>query len=162
MRFTKEYDALTIENKFGCKATRTPFEDAFLVSGSLGEPNAGWTVQSLASMAIARICAEKLQNGKFLDCCAARGGKSVYVKQLCPDSDVVSCDVHPHRVELIKSYASRMNAVVDARLLDMTVLIPNSSGISTRFYATLRAAVSELLTAVRISNCFARAKIFRN
>ncbi len=121
VRFTKEYDTLTIENKFGCKATRTPFEDAFLVSGSLGEPNADWTVQSLASMAIARICAEKLQNGKFLDCCAAPGGKSVYVKQLCPDSDVVSCDVHPHRVELIKSYASRMNAVVDARLLDMTV-----------------------------------------
>lgn len=121
VRFVSERDKLSVERKFGCKAEITPFNDAFYITGKLSSNSSEYTTQSLSSMAIARICAEKLNFGRFLDCCSAPGGKSVYVKQLCPDADVVSCDVHPHRVELVKSYAARMKADLTAECMDMTV-----------------------------------------
>lgn len=121
VRFIKETTEHTIETKYGFKAQTTPFKDAFYISGALN-PNSGeYTAQSLSSMAVARICAQKLNNGRFLDCCSAPGGKAVYVKQLCPDSQVYACDIHLHRVELIKSYAKRMNVEIDARQADMSV-----------------------------------------
>lgn len=65
-----------------------------------------FTVQSLGSMAICH--ATKVKNGDYiLDVCAAPGGKSVYLRQLA-DISLISCDIHPHRLELINSYKSRM------------------------------------------------------
>lgn len=121
IRFVCERDKLTVEQKYGCKAQITPFDDAFYITGALAGDSSDYTTQSLSSMCIARICAEKLANGRFLDCCSAPGGKAVYVKQLCPDAEVVACDVHPHRVELINAYASRMNVQLSMHCLDMTI-----------------------------------------
>ena len=121
VRFTADVDTTIINEKYGVQAQSTPFNDAFYISGALKQEGRDFTAQSLSSMCIARICAEKLKFGKFLDCCAAPGGKSVYVKQLCPNSDVTSCDVHPHRVELINAYANRMQVELTTRCLDMSV-----------------------------------------
>ncbi len=120
VRFVNGVDKLTVADKYGVEAQITPFDDAFYISGALKQDNGDYTMQSLSSMCIARICAEKLQNGKFLDCCAAPGGKSVYVKQLCPQASVTSCDVHSHRVELINAYAERMKVSLTAECRDMT------------------------------------------
>ena len=46
----------------------------------------------------------------ILDLCSAPGGKAVYCSELAPAAAVTACDVHPHRVRLIKSYAERMHA----------------------------------------------------
>lgn len=121
VRFVNAADKQTVEQKYGLKAQITPFDDAFYVTGALKNDVSDYTTQSLSSMCIARICAEKLGSGRFLDCCAAPGGKSVYVKQLCPTSSVTSCDVHPHRVGLIDAYARRMNVQLTARCMDMTM-----------------------------------------
>jgi 16S rRNA (cytosine967-C5)-methyltransferase len=59
-------------------------------------------------------------SGKILDVCAAPGGKSVYLSEL-GDYDITACDVHPHRVKLIDSYARTMGAKIKTVTNDATV-----------------------------------------
>ena len=121
VRFAQKTDADTVSQKYGVAAEPTVFDDAFYVKGALPVDSGEYTAQSLSSMAIARICASLLKDGdSFLDCCSAPGGKSVYVKQLQPNVNVTSCDVHPHRVELINSYATRMGVMLNTLCQDMT------------------------------------------
>ena len=101
------------------EAQPTCFADAFRLHGKLPQQNDTFTVQSLSSMAISRAVANGLE-GAFLDCCSAPGGKAVYVKQLVPNAKVVACDLHPHRVELINSYAQRMKVQIETHCYDMT------------------------------------------
>lgn len=124
LRFADAVDISVVREKYGLQAQTTPFSDAFYIAGAVKPDRKEYTVQSLSSMCVARICADKLGSGKFLDCCSAPGGKAVYVKQLCPFSRVVACDVHPHRVELIKAYANRMGADLNTECRDMTVAVP--------------------------------------
>ncbi len=116
----KNCDKLYLENHFKI-VENTSFDDAFFVSGGVIEQNDCYTAQSLSSMAVARICANEIGRN-FLDCCAAPGGKSVYVAQLCPQTKVVSCDIYEHRVNLIDLYAKRMGVKVESHCLDMSVL----------------------------------------
>ncbi len=59
-------------------------------------------VQGLPSIVTCNVLgAEK---GKVLDTCAAPGGKAVYLASN-PDVVVYACDIHPHRVDLIRKYA---------------------------------------------------------
>ena len=125
VRFADTSNADTVSKKYGVAAERTVFDDAFFVKGALPSDSGDYTVQSLSSMAIARICANLLKDGdSFADCCSAPGGKSVYVKQLKPSVNVTSCDIHPHRVGLVESYASRMGVQLDAQCHDMTQYLP--------------------------------------
>ncbi|MCM1042941.1 MAG: 16S rRNA (cytosine(967)-C(5))-methyltransferase RsmB [Corallococcus sp.] len=108
------------ENKLrycGANYTKTILPDAFKIKGKLPIDQQLYTNQSLSSMLVARalnVC------GSVLDCCAAPGGKSVYIKQLGA-SAVTACDIHIHRVKLIESYARRMNVDVNAICCDSTV-----------------------------------------
>lgn len=66
---------------------------------------------------------------EVLDLCSAPGGKAVYASELAPAATVTACDVHPHRVELIKKYAARMGADnVRPVLSDATVFEPRFEG----------------------------------
>lgn len=64
-----------------------------------------YTFQSVGSVAIANAV-EPCKD--FLDACAAPGGKSVLLSKKC--ESVTACDLHEHRVELIKAYSERMGA----------------------------------------------------
>lgn len=67
------------------------------------------------------LVAESMEVGKrdtVLDVCAAPGGKSVYMAQ--KGGSVTACDVHDHRVELIRSYAERMKTPVTVYKQDGT------------------------------------------
>ena len=79
------------------------------------------TIQSKTSMFTARIV--KAGNDEnILDLCAAPGGKSVYMSQLS-NCRITACDIHPHRLDLIKSYINRMGAKnIDVVLNDATIL----------------------------------------
>lgn len=88
-----------------------------------------FTPQSLSSMvAVERyLAAYGRTDGAVLDVCAAPGGKSVYLSERGA-FDITACDVHPHRVKLIESYAARMGAPVRAVRNDGTVGHPDWQG----------------------------------
>ena len=79
------------------------------------------TSQSKTSMLTCEALAPE-DGDKILDLCAAPGGKSIYLAELAND-EVTSCDIHPHRIELIESYKNRMGVEnVKTVLNDATIL----------------------------------------
>lgn len=57
------------------------------------------------------LCVKALEveaGQKVLDLCAAPGGKSAYVAEQAEGVQVVSSDIHPHRLELIRQNIQRM------------------------------------------------------
>lgn len=78
-----------------------------------------YIVQGLPSIITCNVLGA--ENGLLLDTCAAPGGKSVY---LASNSNikVTSCDIHNHRVELIKKYAKSSGVKLDAVVQDATKL----------------------------------------
>ncbi len=84
----------------------SPFERLYFFPNFTRDANffAGeYTFQSVGSVAICNVV-EPCEN--LLDACAAPGGKSVLLSEKC--KQVTACELHPHRVELINAYASRM------------------------------------------------------
>ena len=70
--------------------------------------NGSVAVQDGASqLAVASLRIEK--GMRVLDLCSAPGGKAAYIAQLLENSgEVISCDIHPHKLELIKSNLERL------------------------------------------------------
>ena len=67
------------------------------------------SMQDEASMMVARIMNPKA-NDKVLDMCSAPGSKACQMAELMHDEGVVvCCDIHPHRVELIRAGAKRLH-----------------------------------------------------
>ena len=65
-------------------------------------------VQDAAARLVATI-AQPREGDKVLDMCAAPGGKSFAVAIDMKDSgQIVSCDIHPHKLKLIESGAARL------------------------------------------------------
>ena len=87
---------------------KTPFQNVFFVKKFSMDEDFGdgsYTVQSIGSIAVCDVVEPCLQ---LLDACAAPGGKSVYLSEKC--QNVTAFELHPHRLDLIKSYAQRMGA----------------------------------------------------
>ena len=85
---------------------KTPFENLYIFKNFTRDENflkGAYTFQSVGSVA---ICSAIYPCENLLDACAAPGGKSVLLSSKC--KNIVSCELHSHRVELIKSYAQRM------------------------------------------------------
>ena len=76
------------------------------------------TYQALSSSYAVKALGD-VKGKMMLDVCAAPGGKSVYAAEL--GAKVTSCDIHPHRVELIKKYAKRMGVTLNAIVADATI-----------------------------------------
>ncbi len=100
---------------------KTPFDKLFAVKNFVRNEDFDkgiYTFQSLGSYAICDVL-EPCKN--LLDCCSAPGGKSVNLSYKC--DNVHSWDVHPHRIELVKSYLSRMNVLnVETKVWDSKVI----------------------------------------
>lgn len=105
---------------------KTPFENVYLVENFVrddGYDKGLYTYQALGSIA---ICDGVSPVQNLLDCCSAPGGKSVRLSYSC--ESVTSTELHPHRVELVKSYASRMGRNnITALCLDASVFNPDFS-----------------------------------
>lgn len=93
-------------NGLGVEFSKTPFDNVYNVKNFVrnSDYDSGvYTYQALGSVAICDVV-DPCEN--LLDCCSAPGGKSVRLSYKC--ASVTSWDIHEHRVELIKQYASRM------------------------------------------------------
>ena len=104
---------------------KTPFDNCFFVKGFKRDEdfdNGVYTFQSIGSVAICDVVG---RGGNLLDACAAPGGKSV---NLADKFDkITACDVHEHRVNLIKEYAGRMGKTnITAINKDSSVFDENS------------------------------------
>lgn len=100
----------------------TPFSNVYLAKNFVRNADYDegvYTYQALGSVA---ICEEVEPCEKLLDCCAAPGGKSIRLSYKC--NEIVSFDIHSHRVELIEDYKKRMKRDnvncfnVDAKIYD--------------------------------------------
>ena len=86
-------------------------------------------VQDISS----QICADSLsaQPGDFvIDMCAAPGGKSFTIAENMQNKgEVISCDLHDHRVKLIANGAARLGLdIISANALDATQNCENFNG----------------------------------
>ncbi len=62
-----------------------------------------------AAARLSVLCAGIPENAQVLDCCAAPGGKSFAAAiAMNGTGSIFSCDVHPHKTELIQNGASRL------------------------------------------------------
>lgn len=97
------------------------FDDCFYISGEPKYLESGiCSVQSEASMVAVK--ALSVQKGDtVLDCCAAPGGKTVYIASLIKEGSVLAFDKHSHRVDLIKNNALRCgyDKIIKAQVYDM-------------------------------------------
>ena len=68
------------------------------------------------------LCADIKSGQKVLDCCAAPGGKSFAAAiAMAGQGSITSCDVHPHKTQLISKGAQRLGLnTVTAQLQDAT------------------------------------------
>ena len=78
------------------------------------------------------LCAQLPQREDFylLDCCAAPGGKS-FASAIAMEGSgsITSCDVHPHKAELIASGAKRLGIeILSARCQDATEFVADWEG----------------------------------
>lgn len=106
---------------------KTPFEGVCLFEHFARDAAffAGdYTFQSVGSVAVCDVVAPC---DRLLDACAAPGGKSVLLAQKC--ARVTACELHEHRVALIRSYCERMGADnVTALQKDSAVFDPAFEG----------------------------------
>ena len=67
-----------------------------------------WTVQDESAMLVAHVMSP--QKGEhILDMCSAPGGKSMHMATLMKnEGEIIACDVHAHKLELIEKNAKRL------------------------------------------------------
>ncbi len=100
-------------------------EDCFEVSGTgdleslTAFAEGRFMVQDAAARLVA-VVAAPAQDAKVLDVCAAPGGKSFALAiDMHDQGQIVSCDIHPHKLKLIESGAARLGITsVRAALAD--------------------------------------------
>ncbi|MBO5105401.1 MAG: 16S rRNA (cytosine(967)-C(5))-methyltransferase RsmB [Clostridia bacterium] len=115
-----------LEN-IGATINSTDFDDFYAVQGIKNVEklksykNGLFFVQDYSSR-FAVACLSAKSNERVLDCCAAPGGKTFSIAMDMQNSgEVVSFDIHSHRVELIKKGADRLGLdIVKASVNDAT------------------------------------------
>lgn len=71
-----------------------------------------WTVQDESAMLVAHVVAPQ-KGEKVLDMCSAPGGKSVHMAALMENKgEIIACDIHPHKLELIEKNAKRLGVTI--------------------------------------------------
>lgn len=112
------------------KSTATPYTYTYTGGGSVENTSyfkkGHIAVQDSASQ-IAVMALDVKEGMSVLDLCSAPGGKSAFIGQLLNNTGkLISCDIHEHKIELIKNNLSRLgvtNACVS--LNDATVFNEN-------------------------------------
>ncbi|HPG92537.1 MAG TPA: 16S rRNA (cytosine(967)-C(5))-methyltransferase RsmB [Clostridia bacterium] len=119
----KDFCELLDNQKINYK--KSIFDDALFVEGMPKINKKFFTPMSVGSMAVVKAL-DAQGECDVLDVCAAPGGKSVFMAQSDKSATVTACDIYPHRVELIKSYAKRMGVKnIEAVICDSAEFNPD-------------------------------------
>lgn len=126
----------------GLEAVPHPWlPDCLLLSGGGIEQSAAFGdglffVQDPAAK-LAVLALDPLPGERILDCCAAPGGKSFASAIRMHDrGSVSSCDIHPHKMQLLETGAARLGiTIVSAELRDASVTDPEWTGAFDRILA---------------------------
>ena len=109
------------------KNTATPYTYTYTGGGSVENTpyfkEGHIAVQDGASQ-IAVMALDVREGMSVLDLCSAPGGKSAFIGQLLNNTgELISCDIHEHKMELIKSNLSRLGVTIATVMQnDATVL----------------------------------------
>lgn len=112
---TTTIELVELLNKQGVTAEKHPWMGDCLILSSLGNlerleafREGLFYVQDPASR-LSVLCAQLQKGWKVLDCCAAPGGKSFAASVAMEGTgSIVSCDIYPHKAELITKGAQRL------------------------------------------------------
>lgn len=76
---------------------------------------------------------------RVLDCCAAPGGKS-FAAAMAMDNrgEIFSCDIHPHKIEIIKKGAARLGIQI------MTAQVQNAQELRPDWCETMDAVIADV------------------
>ncbi len=79
-----------------------------------------------AAARLSVLCAQLTPGQRVLDCCAAPGGKSFAAMiAMQGQGSVISCDIHPHKIELLQKGAARLGFEnITATEQDATAFVP--------------------------------------
>ena len=101
------------------------YEKGGAFNGSALQKEGYFSVQDVASqMAVEAL--EPKEGMMVLDLCAAPGGKSEYIAELMGNKGkVISCDLYPHKTELIEKSAKRLGVeIIETRVNDAEKFVP--------------------------------------
>ncbi len=104
-------------------------KDCLILSGTgnleqLDTFNEGLFYVQDAAAKLSVLCAQIPGGARVLDCCAAPGGKT-FAAAICGAGEILSCDVHEHKIALIRKGAQRLNlANVTAKVQDASSFVP--------------------------------------
>lgn len=115
---------------------KTPFEGVYIFPNFVRDEDffsGNYTFQSVGSVAISAAISPC---ERLLDACAAPGGKSVALSEKC--KEVVSCELHEHRTQLIREYAERMGAD------NITAVTCDSSVFNPQFESAFDAVLCDV------------------
>lgn len=74
--------------------------------------NGDFSVQSLSSQLAVQVLDPK-PGERVLDCCSAPGGKTAYIGELMQNKgELVACELHPHRCELVRKNLKRCGVTI--------------------------------------------------
>ena len=110
----------------GVQATPHPWLADCLLLGGTGDPSrlpvfqAGELYIQDPAAHLAALALDAAPGARVLDCCAAPGGKSFAAAiAMRGEGEVLSCDIHPHKLKLIEAGAKRLGLrCVRTRLQD--------------------------------------------
>ena len=112
--FLRQLDEMSIKYEHSLYEYTFYVDYAQLLKSSLKEC---FIVQGLPSIITCNVLGAS--KGLVLDVCASPGGKSVYIAGN-PDVQVFACDIHNHRVDLIKKYAKNVGVKLKTFTQDAT------------------------------------------
>jgi 16S rRNA (cytosine967-C5)-methyltransferase len=125
-------DAVRSLEESGISLTAHPWlENAYTISGTgniehLPAFSQGMIQIQDAAARLAVLAADIEPGMQVLDCCAAPGGKSYAAAAIMQNQgNIVSCDIHPHKIELIAKGAQRLGIdIISPTLQDASEFHP--------------------------------------